>query len=129
MVNLECYITRVAVTEFMEVIKCEDCLSVHNGMRYWRWVMGDRLLSFNQLHVKDFVVLLPNGTHFDGEYTKVTKEWSPAMLEHYEYPSVGMERVTERKPIMRYDSSTGRFDVLGWEETIVGEGASNSIIV
>jgi hypothetical protein len=26
----------------------------------------------------------------EGEYTIVTKEWSPAMLEHYDYLSVGI---------------------------------------
>ena len=26
-----------------------------------------------------------------GEYTMVTKEWSPAMLEHYEYSNVGID--------------------------------------
>jgi hypothetical protein len=32
-----------------------------------------------------------------GEYTMVTKEWSPAMLEHYEYSKVGMEIIKEEQ--------------------------------
>jgi hypothetical protein len=58
----------------------------------------------------------------------VTKEWSPLMLEHYEYSSVGIETKieTKRYPIMSYVD--GRFEVTGWEERQVGELESRDYI-
>ena len=61
-------------------------------MRFWLWVRSNTVTSFDDLEIKDFVVLLPKkGKGCDGEYTMVSKEWSPAMLEHYNYSKVGVD--------------------------------------
>jgi hypothetical protein len=66
--------------------------SVHNGMKYWKWKPVETHLEFNQWEEDDFVVWLPKiGLDLKGEYTIVTKEWSPAMLEHYEFSKIGVE--------------------------------------
>jgi hypothetical protein len=57
---------------------------IHNGMRYWKWELTDIFISFHGWEENDFIVQLPKiGENLFGEYTMVTKEWSPAMLEHY----------------------------------------------
>jgi hypothetical protein len=35
-------------------------------------------------------------------YTIVTKEWSPAMLEHYEYSNIGIE--VNKKKVIQVDA-------------------------
>jgi hypothetical protein len=70
-------------------------LEMH-GIRYWKWVLlpGENLL--HDLTIIDYVVLLPKSVLdndvIPGEYTMVTKEWSPAMLDNYEYSLVGMDQ-------------------------------------
>jgi hypothetical protein len=67
-----------------------------HGIRYWKWVLlpGENLL--HDLTIIDYVVLLPKSVLDNdvilGEYTMVTKEWSPAMLDNYEYSLVGMDQ-------------------------------------
>ena len=68
--------------------------SIENGMRFWKWRLGESLLFVN-VGVQDFVVFLPK---FEGqieEFTIVTKEWSPAMLEHYNFSDIGMHTMEE----------------------------------
>jgi hypothetical protein len=43
------------------------------------------VMEFSKCDRKDFIVLLQKETGEEGEYTIVTKEWLPAMLEHYDY--------------------------------------------
>ena len=106
-------------------IQREKEQSIHHGMRYWTWTLTDTLLEFDDWEVRDFAVLLPKaGTLGGGEegYTVITKEWSPAMLEDYEYSSVGIETKTEqyeRQPIMSHVN--GKWEVVGWEERPLGE--------
>ena len=75
----------------MELRKLKHSISVHHEMRYWKWETTEEVISFDHWVARDFVVLLPKiGMEFAGEYTMVSKEWSPAMLEHYEYSKVGI---------------------------------------
>ena len=58
-------------------------------------------MEFGQWEIKDFAVLLPKIHGGDVEevrsqYTMVTREWSPAMLEHYDYSSVGIATKKEK---------------------------------
>ena len=56
------------------------------------------------LDIHDFAVILPkrgkkarqSGQPW-GEYTIVSKEWSPAMLEHYLYSLVGITRLKKEE--------------------------------
>jgi hypothetical protein len=67
---------------------------VQNGVKYWKWeLLGG--VEFEELNIRDYGVLLPKiggeGIPIGGGYfTIVTKEWSPMMLEHFEYCQVGM---------------------------------------
>lgn len=67
---------------------------LYHGLRYWKWLLsGGRDLTMDEWGIKDFCVLLPKrilGAEV-GDYTIVTKEWSPMMLEHYEYSKVGLD--------------------------------------
>lgn len=69
-----------------------DGLSVHHGLRYWVWRLTDIVYGFDEWETRDFAVLLPRTDkgEWTTEYTMVTKEWSPAMLDHYEYSKVGI---------------------------------------
>ena len=78
-----------------EVERMDLLHSELHGIRYWRWnLVSGRDVLLNDCTIVDFVVLLPKpgvGSEFvPGEYTMVTKEWSPAMLDHFEYSKVGM---------------------------------------
>jgi hypothetical protein len=111
---------------FWKLERFEEVNSVHHGMRYWKWQLTDTILAFHDWEVKDFAVLLPKIGRVGekGEYTMVTKEWSPAMLEHYDYSSVGIEeKKPDRVPVMRY--SGGQWVVDGWDE---GRGTNGGII-
>jgi hypothetical protein len=66
-------------------------LMVRNGLQYWRWRLSEYVMELANCEIKDFVVLLQRDTGEEWEYTIVTKEWSPAMLEHYDYSSVGID--------------------------------------
>jgi hypothetical protein len=48
-------------------------------------------MELSECDIKDFVVLLQKEAGEEGEYIVVIKEWSPAMLEHYDYSSVGID--------------------------------------
>ena len=77
---------------FLKLEREDENVSVQDGMRFWKWVRSNTVKSFDDLEIKDFVVLLPKrGEESDGEYTMVSKEWSPAMLEHYNYSTVGVD--------------------------------------
>jgi hypothetical protein len=64
--------------------------------RYWRWEFTQVDKCLDDISLIDYVVLLPK-TDVDGdtvvlsEFTMVTKEWLPAMLEHFELANTGME--------------------------------------
>jgi hypothetical protein len=68
-----------------------DTMTVGNGLRYWRWSLSPSSMELGDYDIKDFVVLLHKDAGEEGEYTVVTKEWSPAMLEHYDYSTVGID--------------------------------------
>jgi hypothetical protein len=83
---------------FWQIIKMDHMESIYNGLRYWKWELTDTILKFDSWEVKDFAVLLPKtGNETNGEYTIITKEWSPIMLEHYAYAKVGMDVKAEVK--------------------------------
>ena len=109
--------------DFLRIRRCEEGISVHNGMRYWKWELTKEVLGFEEWEVRDFAVLLPKAGKLTGEdgYTMVSKEWSPAMLDHYEYSCVGMEtkEAKKRHPIMSYVND--KWEIIGWEERPVGE--------
>jgi hypothetical protein len=67
-----------------------NTVTVGNGLRYWKWTWSTSVMELGECGIKDFVVLLQKEAGEEGEYTVVTKEWSPAMLEHYDYSSVGI---------------------------------------
>jgi hypothetical protein len=78
--------------KFLKLERKDENVSIQHGMRFWLWVRSNTVTSFDDLEIKDFVVLLPKkGKGCDGEYTMVSKEWSPAMLEHYNYSKVGVD--------------------------------------
>ena len=72
--------------------------SVFQGNNYWKWKLTKAILDLEELSIIDFVVLLPkNDPHTPrkegeiwGEYTLASKEWSPRMLENYDYSTVGI---------------------------------------
>jgi hypothetical protein len=67
-----------------------DTVTVGNGLGYWKWTWSTSVMELGECDIKDFVVLLQKEAGEEGEYTIVTKEWSPAMLEHYDYSSIGI---------------------------------------
>ena len=79
--------------------------SVFQGNNYWKWKLTKVTLDFSLLVIQDFVVLLPKNDpnqprmrgEIWGEYTLASKEWSPRMLEHYEYSTVGIVQLKEEQ--------------------------------
>lgn len=72
--------------------------SIENGLRYWTWRIMESVNFVNGSTVQDFVVWLPKfHGGLVGEFTMVTKEWSPAMLEHYKFSGSGVDTVDEVK--------------------------------
>jgi hypothetical protein len=84
---------------------------------YWKWELK-RIGPFAEdTLVKDYVVFLPmlsrpngggeegsaggaGGGEFvtlEGIYTMVTKEWSPVMLDHFEYSRIGVQLEKKEK--------------------------------
>jgi hypothetical protein len=85
---------------FLPLEKKKQGMSTYHGMRYWKWRVLDYILDLEELEVKDFAVLLPkyavtSTDEGSKEYTMVSKEWSPAMLDHYEYSTVGTNAKVE----------------------------------
>jgi hypothetical protein len=70
-------------------------VSDYHGLRYWRWSLTNTISAFlvdDDNKVEDFLVLLPrSGEDSPGQYTMVTKEWSPEMLGQYNYSDEGMD--------------------------------------
>lgn len=84
----------------MKIEKEDFGHSIYHGLRYWKWnLLGGRDLDLEEWEIKDFCVLLPKRSIevMEGEYTMVTKEWSPIMLEHYDYCKVGLDVEKEVK--------------------------------
>ena len=79
--------------------------SVFQGNNYWKWKLTKVTLDFSLLIIQDFVVLLPKNDPSQprkrgeiwGEYTLASKEWSPRMLEHYEYSTVGIVQAKDEQ--------------------------------
>jgi hypothetical protein len=86
---------------------------VKDGLIYWKWELK-RIGPFAEdTLVKDYVVFLPmlsrpnggeegsaGGGEFvtsEGIYTMVTKEWSPVMLDHFEYSRIGVQLEKKEK--------------------------------
>jgi hypothetical protein len=67
-----------------------------HGIRYWRCEFTQIDKCLDDVTLIDYVVLLPKAD-VDREmvvlreFTMVTKEWSPAMLEHFELANTGMD--------------------------------------
>lgn len=65
-----------------------------HGIRYWKWNLTNIDVSFECCTILDFVVLLPKpglGEEFiSGEYTMITKEWCPAMLDNLDLSNMGI---------------------------------------
>jgi hypothetical protein len=59
-----------------------NTVTAGNGLRYWKWTWSTSVMELGECDIKDFVVLLQKEAGEVEEYTIVTKEWSPAMLEH-----------------------------------------------
>ena len=53
--------------------------------------MTREYLSFEACSIVDYVVILPDVSGDAGRYTMVTRNWSPAMLEGYNFSSVGTD--------------------------------------
>jgi hypothetical protein len=66
-----------------------------HGIRYFKWAVSDSEELLSKLTITNFVVLLPKadvaGQTVQLEFTMVTKEWSPAMLDHYELSELSMD--------------------------------------
>jgi hypothetical protein len=78
----------------LKLLHLDNESTVRHGLRYWVWeISTETTLIFADLETEDYVVLLPKfgGEVLSKEYTMVTKEWSPAMLDHYEYSKAGIE--------------------------------------
>jgi hypothetical protein len=78
---------------YFEMRKQENGKSENNGLRYWTWTMSTEVKKYDEESIiDDFIVWLPKFQgSVAGEYSIVTKEWSPSMLEHYELSSVGID--------------------------------------
>jgi hypothetical protein len=83
-----------------------DTVTVGNGLRYWKWTWSTSVMELGECDIKDFVVLLQKEAG-EGEYTIVTKEWSPAMLEHYDYSSVGIDTKPKMEEFSNVANSWG----------------------
>jgi hypothetical protein len=70
-----------------------DTVTVGNGLQYWKWTWSTSVMELGECDIKDFVVLLQKEAGEERDYndTIITKEWSPALLEHYDYSSVGID--------------------------------------
>lgn len=72
-----------------------------HGIRYWSWIMTNMEVQLSCVTVVDFVVPLPEpgvGKDFVKEqFTMVTKEWDPSMLDNFDYSRVGIERTEDQK--------------------------------
>jgi hypothetical protein len=64
-------------------------------------------MELGECDIKNFVVLLQKKAGEEGEYTVVTKEWSPAMLEHYDYSSVGINTTPKMEEFSDVADSKG----------------------
>jgi hypothetical protein len=78
----------------LKLLHLDNESTVRHALRYWVWeISTETTLIFADLETEDYVVLLPKfgGEVLSKEYTMVTKEWSPAMLDHYKYSKAGIE--------------------------------------
>ena len=79
-------------------------MASHHGLKYWKWHLDlqGRELTLEEVTIVDYGVLLPRLAEsimpggvaaLEGIYTIVTKEWSPALLDHFDYSKVGIIKV------------------------------------
>jgi hypothetical protein len=76
--------------KMMQMEQHNDTVTVGNGLRYWKRTLSTSVMELGECDVKDFVLLLQKEAGEEGEYTIIAKEWSPAMLEHYDYSGIGI---------------------------------------
>lgn len=81
--------------KFMRLEK-EEIEGSYHGMRFWKWRRTDNIFDLESLVIKDYAVLLPKyaRAELDGsadQFTLVTKEWSPLMLQHYNFSTTGID--------------------------------------
>jgi hypothetical protein len=69
--------------KMIQLERHNNTVKVGNGLGYWKWTWSTSVMELGECDIKDFVVLLQKEAGEEGENTVVTKEWSPAMLEHY----------------------------------------------
>jgi hypothetical protein len=93
--------------EMIQLEQHNNTVTVGIGLRYWKWTWSTSVMELGECDIKDFVVLLQKEAGEEGEYTVVTKEWSPAMLEHYDYSSVGINTKPKMKEFSGVANSWG----------------------
>jgi hypothetical protein len=85
----------------------DEATIINDGLKYWTWKLkGGACLD--DLVIKDYAVLLPkvpvaSEAASERVYTMVTKEWSPAMFEHFEYSRVGTSSNGEKRMLYEVD--------------------------
>jgi hypothetical protein len=80
---------------WMRYLERQDVLHAGmHGIRYWPWKLLNEGIALDDVTIEDFVVLLPKAEVGapPGQFTMVTKEWSPAMLDHYALSWVGIDQ-------------------------------------
>jgi hypothetical protein len=93
------------------VRRAEEALGgVMDRLKYWKWELSKDRVDLDQIAIEDFAVLLPRidarGEHSGGsEYTIVTKEWSPLMLENFAYSRAGIMEESKRGRLYEVDSN------------------------
>ena len=100
---------------FMKVEQMEAGCSVYQGMRYSKWQLSQHVTDFSSLEeIVNFVVLLPKNDIDNpkkrgqkwGEFSIASKEWSPKMLEYFEYSKLGIV-LPKKEEIDSNDDSVG----------------------
>jgi hypothetical protein len=96
--------------KYLKLERLEEGSSIHHGLKYWIWRLTGIMYDMDEWNVGDFAVLLPRTDkgNWTTEYSMVTKEWSPAMLEHYDYSNVGTAMKKEEDPFRIF---MGRYSV------------------
>lgn len=67
-----------------------------HGIRYWKWCILEQDKLLENCDILDYVILLPKpgaGLGFvKNKFTMITKEWSPDMLDRFDYSTVGIKK-------------------------------------
>ena len=97
--------------KYLQLVEKPGYSFVFQGNNYWKWKLTKVILDFEELSFDDFVVLLPRNDptmlrkkgEIWGEYTLATKEWSPRMLDNYDYSTVGILQPKEEQVLREED--------------------------